>query len=68
MPGLGGRELAATLTSRSPRLRVVLMSGYTQDAEQLDGLLASGAVFVEKPFTSRGLVTEVRGVLDAAAA
>jgi signal transduction histidine kinase/CheY-like chemotaxis protein len=68
MPGLGGRELAATLTSRSPRLRVVLMSGYTQNAEQLDGLLASGAAFVEKPFTSSALVTEVRGVLDAAAA
>ena len=67
MPGLGGRELAATLSSRFPGLRVVLMSGYTQDAEQLDGLLASGAAFVEKPFTSSALASEVRNVLDAAA-
>jgi signal transduction histidine kinase len=68
MPGLNGRELASTLCERIPGLRVVLMSGYTQDSEPLDGLLAAGAAFVEKPFTARALVSEVRGVLDAAAA
>ena len=67
MPGINGRELAATLCSRLPGLRVVLMSGYSQDAEPLDGLLAAGAAFIEKPFTSSALVSEVRGVLDAAA-
>ena len=68
MPGLNGRELAATLCDRIPGLAVVLMSGYSQDSEPLDGLLAAGAAFVEKPFTSSALVSEVRGVLDAAAA
>ena len=67
MPGLNGRELAVRLSSRFPGLRVVLMSGFTQDAEPLDGLLAAGAAFIEKPFTSTALASEVRGVLDAAA-
>jgi two-component system, cell cycle sensor histidine kinase and response regulator CckA len=67
MPGLSGRDLAMELRSRAPGLRIVLMSGFAEDAGALDELLAGGAVFVEKPFTSRTLVTEVRSVLDAAA-
>ena len=67
MPGMNGHELASRLRGDCPQLRVVLMSGYSQDAEALDRLLAAGAGFVEKPFTSSALVSEVRGVLDAAA-
>ena len=66
MPGMNGRELADRLRRGRPDLCVVLMSGYSQDAEALDGLRAAGAAFVEKPFTSSALVSEVRGVLDAA--
>jgi signal transduction histidine kinase len=67
MPGMSGHELAGKLRGSCPRLAVVLMSGYSQDAEALDRLRAAGAAFVEKPFTSSALVSEVRGVLDAAA-
>ena len=65
MPGMGGRELARRLRSDFPELAVVLMSGYSQDAEALEGLLSAGATFMEKPFTSAALVAEVRSVLDA---
>jgi len=66
MPGMSGRELAHRLRRGRPELSVVLMSGYSQDAAALDRLLGEGAAFVEKPFTSSELVSEVRGVLDAA--
>ena len=66
MPGMNGRELADRLRRGRPDLCVVLMSGYSGDVEALDGLRAAGAAFVEKPFTSTALVSEVRGVLDAA--
>ncbi|HUP33601.1 MAG TPA: ATP-binding protein [Gaiellaceae bacterium] len=66
MPGMSGRELANRLRRGRPELSVVLMSGYSQDAAALDRLLGEGAAFVEKPFSSSELVSEVRGVLDAA--
>jgi CheY-like chemotaxis protein len=65
MPGLGGRELAAALKSRRPGLRLLYISGYTDDEVTRRGLLDAGAPFLEKPFEAEGLARRVRDVLDA---
>jgi signal transduction histidine kinase len=64
MPGIGGRELAARLTSLRPESRVVFVSGYSEDAIAHQGVLAPGVHFLQKPFTLEGLARKVREVLD----
>ena len=65
MPGAGGRELAAALTALRPGLRLLYISGYTDDEVTRRGLLDAGAPFLEKPFEAEGLARRVREVLDA---
>jgi two-component system, cell cycle sensor histidine kinase and response regulator CckA len=67
MPGLTGRELAETMRLRRTGLPVVLMSGYSRDAAALEELLAGGATFLEKPFTSADLLAVVGRVLEPVA-
>ncbi len=64
MPGMGGRELADNLTARLPDLRVLFVSGYTEDAVLNQGKLAPGMAFLAKPFTPRALAGRLREVLD----
>ncbi|HET9223584.1 MAG TPA: PAS domain S-box protein, partial [Roseiflexaceae bacterium] len=64
MPQVGGRELAARLTALLPRLKVLYMSGYTDDAIVHHGRLEPGIVFLVKPFSPGGLARKVREVLD----
>ena len=64
MPGLGGRELAQRLTAKRPEIKVLYMSGYTDDAVILHGVLTADMPFLEKPFTPGGLARKVREVLD----
>ena len=64
MPGITGRELAQTLAVEHPRLRVLYMSGYTDDAVVRRGVLEEGMPFLQKPFTSDALALRVREVLD----
>jgi PAS domain S-box-containing protein len=64
MPGITGRELAQTLAAQHPRLRVLYMSGYTDDAVVRHGVLEEGVPFLQKPFTSDTLALKVREVLD----
>jgi PAS domain S-box-containing protein len=64
MPRMGGRELAEAVIERFPSTRVLFMSGYTDDAVVRQGLLKSGAAFVQKPFTLTRLLHRVREVLD----
>ena len=66
MPGMGGRELAGRLGQIRPGLRVLYVSGYTDDAIVDHGVLEAGVAFLQKPFTSAGLARKVRMVLDAA--
>ena len=63
MPGMSGRELAAQLNARRPNLRVLFMSGYTDDAVVRHGMLEPGLAYVEKPFRPMALLRKVRGVL-----
>jgi two-component system cell cycle sensor histidine kinase/response regulator CckA len=63
MPQMNGRELAEALVARQPDLRVLFMSGYTDDHVLAHGV-AGGAGFLHKPFTPDVLARKVREVLD----
>ncbi len=64
MPDLGGRELAERLRLGRPGLRVLYVSGYTDDAILRRGALEPGAAFLQKPFSPAALARKVREVLD----
>jgi DNA-binding NtrC family response regulator len=63
MPGRNGRELADLIVQRRPAIRVLFMSGYSNDAVLMRGVRATGAQFIQKPFTIDALSTKVRDVL-----
>jgi two-component system, cell cycle sensor histidine kinase and response regulator CckA len=65
MPGLDGPSLARELCRRHPALRVLYVSGYTQDAIAEHGVLAPGIELLHKPFTPSLLLARTRAVLDA---
>jgi len=64
LPGRNGRELAELLQARDPRLRVLYVSGYTDDATLTKILAEEQGSFLAKPFTSSALARKVREVLD----
>jgi FixJ family two-component response regulator len=64
MPLMSGRELADRIVEMCPGIRVLYMSGYTDDAIVHHGVLEPGTAFLEKPFTLQGLAKKVREVLD----
>jgi signal transduction histidine kinase len=66
LPGLSGPDLAARLAPLRPKLPVLYMSGYTEDAVLQRGLLSSDTWFLQKPFTTADLAGKAREVLDAA--
>jgi PAS domain S-box-containing protein len=65
MPGLNGRALAERLLLRQPGLKVLYMSGYTDDAIVDHGVLGAGTHLLHKPFSEDNLIHKVREVLDA---
>ena len=66
MPEMSGRELADTMLARHPGLPVLYMSGYSDGLLGSEHLLGAETAFIEKPFTSARLLTQV-GELAAAA-
>jgi two-component system cell cycle sensor histidine kinase/response regulator CckA len=65
MPEMGGRELAERAIKLRPDLKVIFVSGHTQDVILKEGVL-KGTAFLQKPFTPAGLAQKVRETLDQA--
>jgi PAS domain S-box-containing protein len=65
MPGASGKKVATALTADRPEVKVLFMSGYTDDTIVHHGVLDEGTNFITKPFTPTSLARKVREVLDA---
>jgi CheY-like chemotaxis protein len=65
MPGLSGKAVAEQLTSTRPDLKVLFMSGYTEEAIAHHGMLDPYIFLLQKPFSAQELAHKVREVLDA---
>jgi PAS domain S-box-containing protein len=63
MPKMGGRELAERLTALRAEVKVLFMSGYTDDAVIQHAILEHGAAFLQKPFSPAALLNKVYAVL-----
>jgi two-component system cell cycle sensor histidine kinase/response regulator CckA len=66
MPKMSGRELGERIRLQRPDLRILYMSGYTDDDILRRGILEDGIPFLQKPFTPEALARKVREVLDSA--
>jgi two-component system, cell cycle sensor histidine kinase and response regulator CckA len=64
MPRMSGTELARNVRIARTRIRVLFMSGYTDEALGLQGVLDAGTQFIQKPFTTDALLGKVREALD----
>ncbi len=65
MPGLNGPELARRLKYFRPEMKVLFMSGYTDNMIYQQGELEKGMSLVQKPFSVEGLARKVREILDS---
>jgi two-component system cell cycle sensor histidine kinase/response regulator CckA len=65
LPGASGRAIARQVVADRPSLRVLYMSGYTEDAIVQHGVFKPGLAFIQKPFSGEALVRKIRDVLAA---
>jgi len=65
MPGMNGRELAQRISEIRPNVKVLYMSGYTENVIGRNGTLDAGVRLLQKPFTLRDLKSKVREVLES---
>ena len=65
MPGMNGRELFEKLAASHPDLKVLYMSGYTDEAIARHGVLNRGVHFIQKPFSIHDLLKKVRETIDS---
>jgi PAS domain S-box-containing protein len=64
MPRVSGREVAARLAPTRPDLKVLYISGYTDDSVFRHGVLEGGMAFLQKPFNLKVLATKIREILE----
>ena len=64
MPHFGGRQLAEVATRMQPDIKVLFLSGYTDDLVVRHGVQREELAFLQKPFTPSALAHKVRAVLD----
>ena len=64
MPGMSGRQLAETLAAIRPEMKVVYMSGYTDDVIAHKGILLPGIHFISKPLLPIKMARRLRNILD----
>ncbi len=65
MPKMNGRQTADRIKSLCPGIKVLFMSGDTDNAIVYHGVLADGVNFIEKPFSPEGLLQKIRYLLDS---
>lgn len=65
MPKMSGRQLVEHLAAMHSEIKVLYMSGYTDDAIVRQGVIQTGANFIQKPFTFNTLARKIRELLDA---
>lgn len=65
MPRIGGHELSERLQPIRPTMKILFMSGYTENAIVRHGILELGINYLQKPITPDALLRKVRQVLDA---
>jgi hypothetical protein len=66
MPHMSGPDLARSILAARPDIKVLFMSGYTDEAMGLHGVLAAGTRFIQKPFPADALLLKIREALDGA--
>jgi PAS domain S-box-containing protein len=66
MPGIGGRELAERVLAVRPEIKILYMSGYTDQAVVQQGILGTDAPLLQKPFTLATLTMKLREILAPA--
>ncbi len=64
MPGMNGKELYREAVAHHPKLKVLYMSGYTDNVIAHRGVLDDNVAFIQKPFTVEAIATKVREVLN----
>jgi two-component system, cell cycle sensor histidine kinase and response regulator CckA len=64
MPGMSGRVLAERLAKEQPKVKILYMSGYTDDSVVHTGVAQAGLAFLQKPFSPTTFTHKVREVLD----
>ena len=65
MPGMGGKDVADQLKRLRPSVKVLFMSGYTEQAIVQNGVFDPGTAFVHKPVSARALLVKIRELLES---